>query len=248
MAYGNTYKRHELKFVLSEQQYRAVREAISPYMTADEYGMHSILNIYCDSENSELIRLSLGKPVYKEKLRLRTYGTATDDGDSFLEIKKKFKGVVYKRRVKLPYKTAFYYITSGQLPQSENFSVKDRQQLAEIDYLMKRLSLKPKIVICYDRRAFYGNEDSEFRITFDGNIRYRTDNLDLRFGDAGCNALLCQPYCVMEIKIAAAMPVWMTKILSELHIYKGSFSKYGSIFCEMIKSTNDGGTIGCSLV
>ena len=179
MAYGNTYKRHELKFVLSEQQYRAVREAISPYMTADEYGRHSILNIYCDSENSELIRLSLGKPVYKEKLRLRTYGTATDDGDSFLEIKKKFKGVVYKRRVKLPYKTAFYYITSGQLPQSENFSVKDRQQLAEIDYLMKRLSLKPKIVICYDRRAFYGNEDSEFRITFDGNIRYRTDNLDL---------------------------------------------------------------------
>lgn len=222
MAYGNTFKRREMKYLLDECMYEAVREAISPYVTEDGYGRHTICNIYCDSENDDLIRESLEKPVYKEKLRLRTYGTANSDSDSFLEIKKKFDGVVYKRRVKLPYKAALDYINGGEPPIYS-------QQIAEMDYFMQRARLKPKIVICYDRRAFFGNEDMEFRVTFDWNIRSRTDDLDLRSGDNG-EFLAGQPWRVMEIKTAQAMPMWMTKILSELELYCGSFSKYGSIY------------------
>ncbi len=224
MAYGNTFKRREMKFLLDERQYAAVREAISPYMTEDCYGKHTICNIYCDSDNDDLIRESLDKPLYKEKLRLRAYGgrMESDEGDCFLEIKKKFNGVVYKRRVKLPYKAALDYINGGEPPERS-------QQMAEIDYLIHRAQLKPKIVICYDRRAFFGNDDAEFRITFDGNIRSRTDELDLRAGDRG-EYLEGQPCRVMEIKIAHSMPMWMTKILSELELYCGSFSKYGSIY------------------
>lgn len=245
MAYGNTFKRSELKFVLSEEQYRAVRRAIEPYMTADKYGRHSICNIYCDTDNSDLIRISLDKPVYKEKLRLRTYGAANDDSPSFLEIKKKYDGVVYKRRVSLPYKSAFDYINGGAFPDGDSLSFRDRQQLSEIDYMIKRLSLKPKIVICYDRRAFFGNDDRELRVTFDGCIRWRTDDIDLRKGDGG-TPLINQPFCVMEIKIAAAMPLWLTKILSELKIYHSSFSKYGSIYRNSLLHSDNGGTNKCS--
>lgn len=223
MAYGNTFKRREMKYLLDEQTYAAVREAISQYMTEDGYGRHTICNIYCDSDNNDLIRESLEKPFYKEKLRLRAYGNAVEDESGcFLEIKKKFYGVVYKRRVKLPYKAALDYINGGEPPVYS-------QQIAEIDYLIHRAMVKPKIVICYDRRAFFGNEDPEFRVTFDGNIRSRTDDLDLRSWDYG-ELLEGQPRRVMEIKVAQAVPLWMVKILSELKLYCGSFSKYGSIY------------------
>jgi hypothetical protein len=241
MAYGNTFKRCEMKFILTPEQYAAVRKAISPYMTEDKYGKHTICNIYCDTDNSDLIRTSLDKPIYKEKLRLRTYGTAKDDGASFLEIKKKFKGVVYKRRVQMPYKVAFDYINGVAKPDM------DKQELHEIDYMIRRLSLKPKIVICYDRRAFFGNEDKEFRITFDSNVRSRTENIDLRVGDYG-DVLMSQPFRVMEVKVADAMPLWMTRILSELKIYPGSFSKYGAIHRASLGHNDNRGNEICSQV
>lgn len=236
MAYGNTFKRREMKYLLDERAYAAVREAVLPYMTADGYGRHTICNIYCDSDNNDLIRESLEKPVYKEKLRLRVYGNAVEDTSvCFLEIKKKFDGVVYKRRVKLPYKEALDYVNGGERPAYS-------QQIAEIDYLIHRARLKPRIVICYDRIAFFGNEDPEFRVTFDRNIRSRIDDLDLRSGDRG-ELLEGQPHSVMEVKAANAVPLWMTGLLSELGLYCGSFSKYGSIyrarFAEMTCSDND---------
>ncbi len=231
MAYGNTFMRHEVKFILTCEEYRKVREAIAPYMTEDEYGKHTICNIYCDNDNWDVIRSSIDKPVYKEKLRLRSYGTASDDGLCFLEIKKKFKGVVYKRRVRLPYKDAHDYLNGGEPPLHS-------QQMEEIDYLKTRLALKPKIVICYDREAFYANDDAEFRVTFDCNIRSRLNDLDLRHGDSG-TLLAGQPFRIMEIKAAYAVPMWMTRILSELNIHKGSFSKYGSIYKAFLTQNNN---------
>lgn len=239
MAYGNTFMRSEIKFILNAEQYAAIRSAIAPYMTEDQYGKHTICNIYCDNDANDLIRTSLDKPVYKEKLRLRSYGAATDDSTAFLEIKKKFKGVVYKRRVKLPYKQALDYLNGAEMPCIES------QQLMEMDYMIKRKALKPKIVICYDRRAFYGNEDREFRITFDSRIRSRTYDLDLRLGDYG-ELLENQPFRIMEIKAAKAIPLWMTRILSELKIYQGSFSKYGSIYkASLTQNNDDRGTQEC---
>lgn len=230
MAYANTFMRREVKYLLSETEYAAVRSAIAPYMTEDKYGKHTICSLYCDSGNSDLIRRSLDKPVYKEKLRLRTYGVPTDDSAAFLEIKKKFKGVVYKRRIQMSYKELFDYVSKGIRPE------KSSQVLEEIDAMISRCGLAEKMVICYDRRAFFGNDDLEFRITFDGNIRSRSDMLDLRMGDGG-KLVEGQPFRVMEIKSAGAVPLWLCKTLSELKIYPGSFSKYGSAYAaEIMKS------------
>lgn len=224
MAYANTFKRREMKFLLTEEQYDAVLERISGFMTEDQYGLHTIMNIYLDNRNNDMIRRSLGKPIYKEKVRLRCYGTkAEDDVKTFLEIKKKYRGITYKRRLSSPYKQLFDYVSEGKPPEKQN------QVFEELDFLIKRMRLVPKIVICYDRRAFFGNDDKEFRVTFDGNIRYRRNDLDLRSGDSG-TYLAGQPYRIMEVKSAGAIPMELVRILSGLKIYHGSFSKYGSIF------------------
>ena len=229
MSYANTFKRREMKFLLNEEQFGVISEGIKPYMTADDYGISTVLNIYLDNENNDVIRTSLGKPAYKEKLRLRAYGTVSDSSTAFLEIKKKFKGIVYKRRLELPYKTLFDYI-NGEKPEIPE---EKRQVFEETDYFIKRLELKPAIVICYDRQAFFGNDDEEFRLTFDGNIRSRRTELDLRKGDFG-EQLSNQPFRVMEVKSAGAVPLWLVKILSANKIYTGGFSKYGNIYMNEI--------------
>lgn len=224
MAYANTYKRREMKFLLDERHFEHLREEIAPYMTEDEFGFHTIMNIYLDNINDDLIRTSLGKPVFKEKLRLRAYGKkAEDDCEAFLEIKKKYRGITYKRRFEGNYKELFDYISGGVLPDVQG------QVFEEIDYLVKRMGLMPRIAICYDREAFYGNDDKEFRLTFDGNIRFRNTDLDLRSGDYG-QPLIAAPYRVMEVKSAGAVPLWLVRFLSENKIYNGSFSKYGTIY------------------
>ncbi len=229
MAYANTFKRREMKFLLDEEQYGTLRERISEFMTEDNFGKHTILNIYLDNRNNDLIRTSLGKPAYREKLRLRSYGQKAEDGSAaFLEIKKKFRGITYKRRLELSYKELHDYITDGIPPSGRG------QVFEEIDYMIRRMSLKPKIVICYDREAYYGNDDKEFRLTFDGNIRFRRSDLDLRSGAYG-EYLSAQPFTVMEVKSAGAIPLWLVNILSEQKIYCGSFSKYGTIFAAEVR-------------
>lgn len=229
MAYSNTYKRREMKFLLTEPQYNTIIQAIQPYMTADKYGVHTIMNIYFDNSNDDLIRHSLGKPMFKQKLRLRAYGkSATDEMNAFLEIKKKFRGITYKRRLEMPYKDLFDYGILGVKPDVQG------QVFNEIECLKTRMELVPRIVICYDREAYFANDDAEFRVTFDGNIRYRTNDLDLRSGDYG-ELLLSAPFRVMEVKSAGAIPMWLVRILSNNKIYHGSFSKYGTIYQTMVR-------------
>ena len=169
----------------------------------------------------KLIERSLEKPVYKEKLRLRTYGVADDDTNAFIEIKKKYKGVVYKRRISMPYAKALEYLVDGKRPEQ-------RSQISdEIDYFLKYYKgIRPAMAISYDRIAMAGINDPDLRITFDTNIRWRTDKLSLSEGNVGKDILLPGQH-LMELKIAGAMSIELAKILDELNIRKTSFSKYG---------------------
>lgn len=223
MSHLNTFKRKELKFVLDKEKYEQLLARLEPLMTKEEYGDETICNIYFDNESDELIRNSLLKPLYKEKLRLRCYGVPDDQSIAYAEIKKKYKGIVYKRREHMPYAEAYEWLVHGAKPQHPS------QVTDEIDFMIKRYGLKPKMVICYDRCSYYAKADSEFRLTFDSNIRSRTTALDLRAGCFG-QSLLNQPYRIMELKTAGAVPMWMTVLMSELGIYIGSFSKYGNIY------------------
>lgn len=220
------FARYEKKYVVSSIKYAKLIEKLTPYMTLDEYGKYTICNIYYDTDNYELIRYSLDKPSYKEKLRIRSYGTPHDEDPVFIELKKKVNGVVYKRRTMLPCAIAMDYMNRGIMP-------KDEQILKEIGWFIHRYDLSKQTYIAYDRMAYFGNENHDLRITFDFDLRYRLDHCDLRFKDAGA-PIIDHNEILMEIKMPFAMPLWLTNILNELEIYPCSFSKYGTCYREHI--------------
>ena len=218
------FKRIEIKYLLDETTYMRLRERLKGMAEVDRYGESTILNIYYDTPDYRLIRTSLDKPDYKEKLRLRSYNTPTKESPAFIEIKKKYDGVVYKRRIDMKYDEALGYLAGSG---DEVSSRLNRQIKNEIDYMRSYYGgLQPMMVISYDRIAMFGKEDPELRITFDRNIRYRTDRLDLRYGGSGKD-LLKPGQRLMEVKIAGAFPLELARIFSELRIYPVSFSKYG---------------------
>lgn len=223
MQYRNIFKRYEIKYLVTDEQREAVFKAMEGRMCGDEWGKSNIRNIYFDTPDFLLIRRSIEKPVYKEKLRLHSYGPATPDSTVFAEIKKKSQGVVYKRRIKMSEKDAMEYLTGGKC-------TKESQISHEIDWFLKCYEgIEPKVRISYDREAFFDVNDSEFRITFDRNILWRTENLSL-CSENGGNALLPKHTSLMEIKTAGAIPLWLVHTLTEQKIYKISFSKYGNAY------------------
>ncbi len=220
---GYIFKRVEKKYMLTPAQYKEFINAIEPHMVLDEYGLSKICNIYFDTETDELVRLSNEKPVYKEKLRLRSYGIPGAFDKVYLELKKKYKDIVYKRRISLTLLEAEDYLLRGIRPK------KDSQILREIDYFIHFHKTVPKLYLAYDRTAWYGREDKEFRMTFDSHIRSRRDHLSLGFGDVA-DELFEDEYWLLEIKSAGAYPLWLVRKMEELGLYPVSFSKYGTIY------------------
>lgn len=222
-AANQVFQRVEKKYLLNDEQYYALLERMKPYMTADSYGLHTICNIYYDTKEYDLIGRSLEKPVYKEKFRIRSYGVPTKEDKVFLEIKKKYKGVVFKRRISMTLQEASDYLNHGIKPKNES------QIFHEIDYFLKLYQPEAKLYLAYDRIAFFGTYDPEFRMTFDVRIRSRENDLALEDGDDG-KLLLPDDMHLLEIKINEAVPIWLSRALSELEIFPVSFSKYGSIY------------------
>ncbi len=228
MAYQTVFKRYELKYMINCEQKQKILDAMKPHMIPDKYGRSIIRNIYFDDDTYRLIRHSIEKPAYKEKLRVRSYAKADADSTVFVELKKKYKKVVYKRRVSLPEAEAMAWLTG------ERTAPMNTQITREIDYFMSFYSpLSPKVFLSYEREAYYAENDSTFRVTFDDNILCRQDHLSL-CDEVGGIPILPEGYVLMEIKCSGGIPLWMTKVLSEEHIYKTSFSKYGTAYSTLI--------------
>lgn len=222
------FKRVEKKYILNQEQYDKLLEIIEQHMNLDQFGMHTICNLYLDTDDYRIIRKSIEKPVYKEKIRLRSYGIPGEDSSVFLELKKKYKGVVYKRRVKMTLEEAEQYLEKGEYPDNQ------KQVMKEIDYFMKFYGKPiPKVYIAYDRMAYFTEDDENFRITFDSNIRSRMNDLYLEAGDGG-ERLLPEEKHLMEVKAVDAFPRWLINAMDELKIYPSSFSKYGTIYTRKI--------------
>ena len=221
------FARHEKKYLLTRMQFECLYERLHAYMDEDAYGLSTVCSVYYDNDQNELIQKSIDKPVYKEKFRVRSYGVPREDSRVFAEIKKKFDGVVYKRRVMAPYREMMDFVEKGRaLPE-------DAQIQKEIRYMLERYRLHPAVYIAYDRLALAGKEDPETRVTFDFNTRFRTDHLRLSDGDYG-EKLRSDDFYVCETKIANSAPLWLAKLLAECRIYPGTFSKYGTCYKEHI--------------
>lgn len=215
----DVFNRVEKKYILNKEQFERTKIIIKEHINSDPYHNkeYTISSIYLDTDNFDLIRKSMEKPIYKEKVRLRSYGIPKLSDKVYLEIKKKYNGQGNKRRIKIKLEDAYDFI---------NGKINEESQIGkELRYIINHNNLKPKIYIAYNRLAF---QEENFRITLDYNIRYRIEDIELEKGDAG--TLLDKNKYIMEAKALNAYPDWFIKILSQEKIYPSSFSKYGNIY------------------
>lgn len=229
------FNRFEKKYILTQTQYEELVKIIPQYMNGDVYNKdgktYTICNLYLDTEDDSLIKTSLDKPVYKEKLRLRSYGKTPLDGTVFLEIKKKYKGLVNKRRTAMKLSEAYEYFESGKIPENPQLN---SQVMKEIDYVSGRYDVRPKVFIAYDRFAFFQKEDDDFRLTLDTNIRSRRTDLKLESETDG-ELILEKGFWLMEAKASKTFPLWFARFLSENGIFEKSFSKYGTEYIRFVQ-------------
>lgn len=224
----DVFERHEKKYLLDAEQRARIEEALQTYMKSDAYGKSTVRNLYYDTPDFRLIRRSLEKPVYKEKLRIRSYRKVTGEDEVFVELKKKYKGIVYKRRITMPENEAMRYLAGDAdcLP--------DSQIGREIDYFCRMYGrLEPKVYLNYDRTAYFGKNDPGLRISFDEKIQWRTTGLRLT-EEPGGRDILDEGQSLMEIKAGSAMPVWLAEMMSEAKILPVSISKYGTAYRTML--------------
>ena len=216
------FRRVELKFRTTESVVQEVLSLLMPHLRPDEYKQSTIANLYLDTPSHRLIAASMEAKGYKEKLRLRAYGVPQEDSPTFLEIKRKYKGVVYKRRVILPHKEAMAYLTDGTpLP--------DSQIAREIDYAMAHYpGIQPMMAIFYEREAYYDKDDPTLRVTIDRNIRYRTEDLDLSHGTDGVR-IIAPDEVLLEVK-ADVLPRYIIDVLNQYKLYHSGFSKYATAY------------------
>ena len=228
MTYQSTFSRYELKYLLTIRQQSIIVREMNRYMAPDQYGRTVIRNLYFDTQNYRLIRRSLEHPVYKEKLRIRSYHLLPEDGQCFVELKKKYNHIVYKRRLTMAQDTALSWLC-GRSPL-----VPDSQIGREIEYFRAYYgTLRPTVFLSYARQAWYSLDGSDFRVTFDDDILCRQSALSLTREPDG-TPLLPDGKVLMEIKTSGGIPLWMTRLLTENRVYKTSFSKYGTAYEKLI--------------
>ena len=236
-----SFRRFEKKFIITKEQYDELTQILSNYMNLDKYCRdgknYNIYNIYYDTLNNDVIRHSISKPYYKEKLRLRSYNTPTSlDDNVFLELKKKINGIVNKRRVVMTLGEVYDFLQNKKKPDFDDYE--NRQVIKEIEYYLSKNNVHPNVYIGYSREALFGKEDKDFRVTFDSQITARRDDLYLSSGCFGEDILGENKY-LMEVKFLGSIPVWFTKILSDLKIYNTHYSKYGNEYMMYCKSNKN---------
>ena len=221
------FERHENKYLISKEQCVRCQKIISQQMEPDSYCQYMVQNIYYDNEAWDVIRTSIEKPKYKEKMRLRCYDIPNKESKVFLELKKKYKGIVYKRRAAIPFNDLSFRSTGDII------SVQNSQIFRELNFYMTKNQVMEKIYIAYRRTAFTGIEEKDLRVTFDADIRFRLDKLDFLNPELGI-FLLPKDIFVMEIKALGGMPLWMARFLCENEIFPTPFSKYGKCYTGFI--------------
>ena len=230
---GDIFRRIEKKYIVTEEQYKKIKEKMKENMAEDQYGKSTICNIYFDTNQYDLISHSINKPYFKDKVRLRSYNIPNEDSKVYLEIKRKYDGVVGKRRIEMTLAEFKEYMENKDSLKSNNKQIK-----TELDYYFKFYNLKPAMYISYEREAYYQKDNSDFRLTFDSKILARNTEMSLEKGSYGKDILGDGKY-IMEVKTLGAIPMWFVEILDECKVVPGSFSKYGEAYAKFILKPNE---------
>ena len=204
-----SFKRYEKKYLLTGEQYEKLIPRLLEYMKMDDHcvnNSYSIYNIYYDTDDNSVIRHSISKPYYKEKLRLRSYKIPQSPSDKvFLELKKKINKSVNKRRAIITLEEAYNFLEFGERPKCTDFITE--QVINEIEYYLSHTKVNPTVYIGYNRIAFFGKEDKDFRLTIDSKIITRREDLFLESGCHGTDILKPNGYAVIFTIILCAVMI-----------------------------------------
>lgn len=222
------FERYELKYMLRPAEKAALSAALAKRMDKDSFGDHTVMSLYYDTPDRSVIRRSMEKPAYKEKLRVRSYGEPGENSMVYVELKKKYLGVVYKRRVGMPLDEARLFLEGKIEARCEI-----ERECAE--FVSRYPGIGPSALIAYEREAFFGRGDeSAVRVTFDAAVRYlETDDFTFEGADI---PLLDRGACLMEVKLPGVMPLWLAHTLDRVGARPTSFSKYGSAYADMMNN------------
>jgi hypothetical protein len=229
-ADGAYFQRHEQKYLLDRFQHREFLKVLDECAVEDEYKMETIYSVYFDNPHFGISGTLLHKSSYKEKLRLRSYGIPRPGDTVYLELKKKYNGISYKKRIPIPYTTI-----------RDCFDFRpdtDRRIFDEIRWILRYYEPSPQLMVSYDRRALRCPEHKTLRITLDSNIRWRSTDIDFSKGPYG-DPLLGEDEYLMELKVDGAIPLFLTSHLARLGIFPVSFSKYRKAYENLLNNRED---------
>ncbi|MTD29786.1 polyphosphate polymerase domain-containing protein [Planomicrobium sp. YIM 101495] len=223
------FKRYELKYLISFEQYISLREHLLEKMKYDAYGTegkYNIVSLYYDSDDSKIYYETRNKLRFRQKLRLRIYDQADETSTAFIEVKQKFKNVVNKRRTALPLNEAYELLNAaGEDWEQRKWLASNEQILKEAMHFKSLYDLRPELVVSYDRQAFSGIDEPDLRVTFDYNLMCRTDDLRIENGPEGQH-FIDRDNVVLEVKVSETVPFWLSRLLSEHGCSKQSVSKF----------------------
>ena len=221
-----TFKRYEAKYKIKQIKQKAFLAAISEYIEPAKFRKYMVQNLYYDTEDWEVIRQSIEKPLYKEKMRLRYYGNKPynkrtgEDTSLFLEMKKKYMGEVYKRRIEIPVEKLYGKDIRDVVADEPS------QISQELAFYLQTNPVSEKLYISYQREAYTGVKEKDLRITFDTEVQYRLEELSFQSTLKGRSPLSPETV-ILEIKTQEGIPLWLTNALSEYKIFPVTFSKCG---------------------
>jgi hypothetical protein len=221
------FTREEIKYQITSKIADILMCEFNKRLTPDMFPKYKVHTIYYDNDNDGIITHSIQKPViFKEKLRLRFYeNNNVLNPFGYFELKRKYDGTVYKKRIKLSPSQA------EELLQGKSaLEVLDETQISiEILAFLKRTNAKPKIYIGFERHAYEEKPEMDLRVTLDTDIASRRKGLGLRSSTLDVPLFLGKTF-VLEIKSSLAYPMWLAELLSKHKIYPIPFSKWGAIY------------------
>ena len=232
----DTFERKEKKYVLDEKTLAHFMQLVGDKFGDDQYAHSTISSLYYDTPEFSMINRSIEEPLYKEKMRIRCYDDPSDEAGVFVELKKKFKGIVYKRRIRMSIEGAYAYLEGtpyshasllGSAIESLEMDMIKQQNIREIDACLNRHGkLSPAIMVVVERHSIRSTDGSNLRITFDRNARWRAHNLRFDTGFQG-TPIFGGGEIIMEVKALGTYPLWLVQALDEIEAYPVSCSKVG---------------------
>jgi len=232
------FRRYEAKYLITEAQRETLFGVFLQHMNPDRFESYLVQNLYFDTKHWDIIRTSIEKPLYKEKMRLRCYGEEVLESKVFLELKKKYKGIVHKRRIALSNMRL-----SGK--EIEDIVAEEASQIShELAFHLEEKQVYERMYISHKRCAFVGAADKGLRVTFDTDVCYRVQGLTFEQPERG-TPILSRDTVILEIKTPGGIPLWLARTLSKLKIYPTSFSKYGTCYTDYMQKQKERSVTPC---